>query len=290
VGLASLGVRGTVQARPDRVEARGARVGPSGTRCAGIAPLGGRATNLEKIDHSGFGTFLSFVDPSDPEAPTTVHGKSFPYQTLPKTSKAMLRTVALPDSGSVSYVNPVVAGAVPAGESGQATTGSKIRPSSSSVAGMAESAGRGLLQFPRSMSNALLVSAADSASGHPLAVMGPQVSYFSPEILMEEDIRGPGIDAEGASFPGVNLYVQLGHGPGYAWSATSAGQNIIDTFAAPLCNPSGGTVSMDSDYYLLGGQCVQMETLTRPTCTSSTPRSGSRSSTSRPICATRRTS
>ena len=113
------------------------------------------------------------------------------------------------------------------------------------------------------MSNALLVSAADSASGHPLAVMGPQVSYFSPQILMEEDIHGPGIDAEGAAFPGVNLYVELGHGPDYAWSATSAGQNIIDTFAAPLCNPSGGTVSMDSDYYMLNGQCVQMETLTR---------------------------
>ena len=113
------------------------------------------------------------------------------------------------------------------------------------------------------MSNALLVSAADSASGHPLAVMGPQVSYFSPEILMEEDIHGPGIDAEGAAFPGVNLYVELGHGPDYAWSATSAGQNIIDTFAAPLCNPNGGTVSMGSDYYVLNGQCVQMETLTR---------------------------
>ena len=80
---------------------------------------------------------------------------------------------------------------------------------------------------------------------------------------MEEDIHGPGIDAEGAAFPGVNLYVELGHGPDYAWSATSAGQNIIDTFAAPLCNPSGGTVSIDSDYYVLNGQCVQMETLTR---------------------------
>ena len=80
---------------------------------------------------------------------------------------------------------------------------------------------------------------------------------------MEEDIHGPGIDAEGAAFPGVNLYVELGHGPDYAWSATSAGQNIIDTFAAPLCNPTGGTVSMDSDYYMLNGQCAQMETLTR---------------------------
>ncbi len=225
----------------------------SGTRHAGKAGLG--AGKISK-DDSGFATFMSFDDPNDPEAPTTVHGKSFPYQTLPRPSKAVQKTIALPDPGSVSYVNPVTAGAVPAGESGQATTGSRIRPSSSGVAGMAESAGQGLLQFPRSMSNALLVSAADSASCHPLAVMGPQVSYFSPEILMEEDIHGPGIDAEGAAFPGVNLYVELGHGPDYAWSATSAGQNIIDTFAAPLCNPSGGTVSMDSDYYVLNdGDC-----------------------------------
>jgi hypothetical protein len=113
------------------------------------------------------------------------------------------------------------------------------------------------------MSNALLVSAKDSSSGHPLMVAGPQVAYFSPEILMEEDIHGPGVDAEGAAFPGVNMYVELGHGRDYAWSATSAGQNIIDTFAVPLCNPSGGQVSTGSDYYLLGGRCVQMETLTR---------------------------
>ncbi len=93
--------------------------------------------------------------------------------------------------------------------------------------------------------------------------MGPQVSYFSPEILMEEDIHGPGIDAAGAAFPGVNLYVELGHGPDYAWSATSAGQNIIDTFAVRLCTPSGGTPTLDSDYYLLHGRCTQMETLTR---------------------------
>jgi acyl-homoserine lactone acylase PvdQ len=227
-----------------------ARKTPARTRRAGKAVLG--AGKLS-VDNSGFATFLGFDDPNDPEAPTTVHGKSFPYQILPRPSKAVQKTTALPDTGSVSYVNPVVAGAVPAGESGQATTGSRLR--SGSMAG--------LLAYPRSMSNALLVSAADSASGHPLAVMGPQVSYFTPEILMEEDIHGPGIDAEGASFPGVNLYVELGHGPDYAWSATSASQNIIDTFAEPLCNPNGGTVPMDSDYYLLNGRCTPMETLTR---------------------------
>ena len=105
--------------------------------------------------------------------------------------------------------------------------------------------------------------------------MGPQVSYFTPEILMEQDIHGPGIDADGAAFPGTNLYVQLGHGRDYAWSATSAGQNIIDTFAVPLCNPGGGRVD-DSNYYLLHGRCVPMETLTRheswtPNAADSTP-------------------
>src|SRR5204863_46140 len=85
----------------------------------------------------------------------------------------------------------------------------------------------------------VLVSAAKSQSGHPVVVMGPQVAYFMPEILMEEDLHGPGFDARGATFPGVNLYVQLGHGDDYAWSATSAGQDIIDTFAEKLCEPDG---------------------------------------------------
>jgi acyl-homoserine lactone acylase PvdQ len=230
------------------------------------------------VDHSGFATFLSFDDPNDPEAPTTVHKTKFPYQTLPAPSKAVARTIALPDPGSVQPVNEVVGGAAPSGQIRRAlTTGTSHGHGHSGPGlGSAANAGAGLLGFPRSMSNALLVSAKDSASGHPLAVMGPQVSYFSPEILMEQDIHGPGIDADGAAFPGVNLYVELGHGTDYAWSATSAGQNIIDTFAVPLCNPSGGPVSTDSDSYLLHGQCVAMETLTNkeswsPNLADSTP-------------------
>jgi acyl-homoserine lactone acylase PvdQ len=226
------------------------------------------------VDRSGFATFLSFDAPNDPEAPSTVHHTQFPYQTLPKPSKAVARTIALPDAGSVQPVNEVVAGGAP-----QAQARSARNPGGKYTGlglGSLANIGPGLLAFPRSMSNALLVSARDSATGHPLAVMGPQVSYFVPEILMEEDIHGPGIDADGAAFPGVNLYVELGHGPDYAWSATSAGQNIIDTFAVPLCNPSGGPVSASSSYYVLRGQCVPMETLTRteswqPNLADSTP-------------------
>jgi acyl-homoserine lactone acylase PvdQ len=215
-------------------------------------------------DRSGFATFMSFADPKDPEAPTTVRGKSFPYQSLPLPSKTARGSIALPDTGSVQYVNHVTAGAVPGGA--PPAEGLSKRPSKGEIGvalGPAANAGPGLLAFPHTDSNALLVSGAHTVSGHPIAVMGPQVAYFAPEILMEEDIHGPGIDADGAAFSGVNLYVELGHGPDYAWSATSAGQNIIDTFAAPLCNPSGGTPSIDSDYYVMNGRCVQMQTLTR---------------------------
>ncbi|HET8976763.1 MAG TPA: penicillin acylase family protein [Solirubrobacteraceae bacterium] len=241
---------------PQGAAARARRRGAAGTRARRKRARHHRTA----ADHSGYATFLSFDDPSDPEAPTTVHGTRFAYQTLPRPSRAVARTVALPDPGSVAFANPVAGGSVPQMRARAARTpGAKH---AGLGLGALANAGPGLLGFPRSMSNALLVSARDSASGHPLAVMGPQVSYFTPEILMEEDIHGPGIDAEGAAFPGVNLYVELGHGPDYAWSATSAGQNIIDTFAVPLCNPSGGAVSTSSDYYELGGHCVAMETLT----------------------------
>ncbi len=118
-------------------------------------------------------------------------------------------------------------------------------------------------------SNALLVSAKESQSGHPTAVFGPQVSYFNPQILMEEDIHapassdGPAIDARGAAFPGTNLVVQLGRGRNYAWSATSADQDITDTFAVALCNPDGSAPTLQSDHYVFRGQCLPFDVLTR---------------------------
>ncbi len=73
----------------------------------------------------------------------------------------------------------------------------------------------------------------------------------------------PGIDARGASFIGVNLYVQLGRGRDYAWSATSAGQDIIDTFAVDLCETSGAKPTLASTSYRYRGRCRPMEELTK---------------------------
>ena len=149
------------------------------------------------------------------------------------------------------------------------------------------------------MSNALLVSGANSASGHPLMVVGPQVAYFTPQILMEEDVShgARASTRSGAAFPGVNLYVQLGHGRDYAWSATSAGQDIIDTFAMSCASrTAAGHAAVDA--LPLPRPCLPIEVLdarrtpgrrTRPTTTpagtETLQRASARSSASSPAAA-----
>jgi acyl-homoserine lactone acylase PvdQ len=123
----------------------------------------------------------------------------------------------------------------------------------------------------RLSSNALLVGAKRSASGHPIFVAGPQVGHYSPEILMEEDLHGGGLDARGVSFPGLGFYLQIGRARDYAWSATSAGSDVIDEFAEGLCG--------DDVHYLYKGSCRQMTTFdaARRAGASSCRRSRSRS-------------
>jgi acyl-homoserine lactone acylase PvdQ len=197
---------------------------------------------------------------NDPEAPTTVQGTSFSYGQPPAQPKGL----ALPDPGTVQFADVSESGSAQASEA--SASGGEL------PAGLLDS----WLQ-PHGASNALLVSARESASGHPVAVMGPQVGYWSPEILMEEDIHapasaaGPAIDARGAAFPGTNLYVQLGRGRDYAWSATSAGQDIIDTYAVKLCVPGGGTPTINSDHYEFRGQCLPFDVLTRNNSWTPTP-------------------
>lgn len=114
------------------------------------------------------------------------------------------------------------------------------------------------LDFPTEMSNALLVGSKLSKTGRPITVFGPQTGYFSPEILMELDLHGPGIDARGVGFPGISQYVLLGRGADYAWSATSASGDQVDTFAEELCEPGGGEPTLESMGYMKDGACVEM--------------------------------
>jgi acyl-homoserine lactone acylase PvdQ len=176
-----------------------------------------------------------FRSKNDPEAPTTIT-KPFPYETRSAFAK---KGLALPEDQV--FETPTAFGAsATSGAAGLNTVGGRLT--------------RGLEEAGHA-SNWELVSKKNSADGHPIAVMGPQVGYYVPQILMEEDLHGPGIDARGAAFPGVNLYVELGHGRDYAWSATTATSDNVDTFAEVLCK--------DKFHYLYKGKCLAMEKLSK---------------------------
>jgi acyl-homoserine lactone acylase PvdQ len=106
---------------------------------------------------------------------------------------------------------------------------------------------------PVAASNALLIGAGRSATKHPLLVAGPQVGYTYPELLMELDLHGGGIDARGVAFPGLSFYVLIGRGKDFAWSPTSANSDIVDQYVETLC---GG----DDVHYMYNGECRAMTT------------------------------
>src|SRR3954468_13352461 len=144
----------------------------------------------------------------DPDAPTTIRHKAFPYQR--PVRKPPRDAEALADPGTFKGVDVV--------ESGTSSHDTRVARGGPLPGLLPQS----LLTMKNS--NALVIGAKYSQSGRPLAVFGPQVAYFAPEILMEQDVHapasdaGPAIDARGGAFPGVNLYVELGHGRDYAWS------------------------------------------------------------------------
>ena len=112
------------------------------------------------------------------------------------------------------------------------------------------------LHLPRMESNAVLVDAKRSGTGQALAVMGPQVGYYTPEVFLEYELPGPGIDESGVSFPGSSPYALIGHGIDFAWTGTSAYSANEDVFAARLCNPDGSKPGLASSHYVYHGRCT----------------------------------
>jgi acyl-homoserine lactone acylase PvdQ len=177
----------------------------------------------------------------DPEAPVTVT-KRFRYPD--PTGKADPRAVAIPDAGSVRRFDPLK------------PDGGTTSAAASRTAPPERTSGPGGIPLA---SNVLLASGAATASGRPVAVMGPQVEFYAPQILFEMELHGPGIDARGATFPGLSFVVLIGRGKDYAWSATTATTDVVDVFAEELCDPDGGQVTRDERHYRYKGRCVAMD-------------------------------
>ncbi|MHB8512255.1 MAG: penicillin acylase family protein [Actinomycetota bacterium] len=213
----------------------------------------------------GAAMWRDFRSQNDPEARTSLTSP-FPYEQVPSTIDP--RSLAMPLTKPTS--NSCDGGPLPAANTG---LGQITLPDGITLDLTA------LLPPPyghRNASNELIVNAEHSASGHPIAVFGPQVGYFSPEILHEIDLHGPGLQARGASFPGTEVFVELGHGVDYAWSATSASADIIDERLEKLCNVDGSAPSLSSTAYMYNGKCTPMyertdRQIAKPSATATNP-------------------
>ena len=194
--------------------------------------------------------------PNDAEAPITTD-RRFPYMQTGELTPA-----SSPDVDCATLQPVIDAETDPASLLDAVGEAIPIPPPPGSAPGMARIDGPlGAIQIPLDlgMSNAVLVDAEHTQAGRPIAVFGPQTGYFMPQLLVEKDIHGPGIDARGVSFAGTDIFIQLGRGRDYAWSATSAGGDNIDNWVLELCEPGGGEATVDSMGYVRDGQCLEIE-------------------------------
>jgi len=180
---------------------------------------------------AGRAVFDDFRQQNDPETPVTTT-RHFSFDNPGPVNR---RSVAIPDPGSVRPTTVTVSGGV----------GADRR--------------LGLPELPPAPlhSHGLLIDGSRSRSGHPLAVMGPQLGFFSPEALDEIDVHGPGLNVRGVMLPGVFLVI-MGRGPDFVWSATTATTDDTDEFIEKLCNPDGSRPSLTSTHYLYHRRCVSL--------------------------------
>jgi acyl-homoserine lactone acylase PvdQ len=173
----------------------------------------------------GHAMWSDAMEANDPDAPVTTH-KYFPYPTL---TGGKVRGSVVIDPGSLELAkNP--------------QTGAARR-----------------METPRRhASNWQQVAPSRSATGRPLGVMGPQLGYYYPEIVYQEHLQAPGINAQGVAASGIGPYMLIGRTRDYAWSLTSAGNDNEDVFADKLCVPGGGRATRATSSYMFRGHCRPM--------------------------------
>lgn len=211
---------------------------------------GGEALNSELLsalqnrlgEERGRQAWEDLLQTDDPEAPTTLQER-FEYGTF--TGGDVVGSVLI-DEGSIISLDPR-----------EPAEGSAPLVEGEAASYTFDAAGDPPV---RQASNWLLVAPEASAESTSLAVMGPQLGYYYPEIVMQVHLRGPGIEAQGAAVPGLAMYLLIGRTQDYAWSLTSAGLDVRDVFVEELCEPDGAAPTRQSGSYRFDGECVPFET------------------------------
>ncbi len=190
----------------------------------------------------------------DPEAPTTIT-KRFNYPVL---TGGKVKGSLVIDAGSVESLDPTKPlGAAPG--AGAAPVAPAPADGTNPTAGTSSTYPAAGPVPHREASNFLVVNPSRSATGNTVAVMGPQLGYYYPEIVEQIDLKGPGVQAQGVAVPGAAMYILIGRTKNYAWSLTSADHDVRDVFAEQLCNPDGTPPTRQSTHYLFNGVCRPFE-------------------------------
>ena len=92
-------------------------------------------------------------------------------------------------------------------------------------------------------SNSWVVSGARSASGKPVMANDPHLGLTAPNIWYFAHLHAPGIDAIGATLPGVPGVV-IGRNDRIAWGATNTGPDVQDLYLEKL-DDKGGYIGPD---------------------------------------------
>jgi hypothetical protein len=208
---------------------------------------GGEARNAEFLsalknrlgEERGRLVWEDFMQYDDPEAPTTIEER-FEYGTF--TGGDVTGSVMI-DEGSIISLDPL---APAEGSAPVAVPTSLLYEAADEPPAL-------------TASNWLTIDPDVSVNDSTLAVMGPQLGYYYPEIVQQIHLSGPGIEAQGAAVPGLGMYLLIGRTEDYAWSLTSANQDVRDVFVEVLCERDGSSPTRTSGGYEYEGKCVLFE-------------------------------
>lgn len=195
-------------------------------------------------DVGSFQNFNAFSTSAGGAAPPVpAHRPSFP---------ALVPQTLIPPE-----VNAAIATASPGADDGvrppwrRVNTGQILRSALDPVRAVRQAMRRAGFGLPDHFSNFIGVTASQTADHHPIAVMGPQTSYFDPQLLWEVAIQSHGGTPQDFNGRGIvfgNLpYINIGRGGRYAWSATSGQSDLADVRVSKLCNLDGTPASRDDN-------------------------------------------
>jgi len=97
-------------------------------------------------------------------------------------------------------------------------------------------------------SNAVVVGGEHTESGRPMLGGGPQTGLLKPPVLHEIGLHGAGFDIVGAGVAGAPGII-VGRTPDFAWTATSARDDIVDTIAVNLDPEDHSRYEWDGEFY-----------------------------------------